>query len=373
MSIWVLTIALVLAVGYLLLMGFYGLGWKRLPIFLPDHSGAPDLFITVLIPARNEAAGIDATLSAIHQCVYPRHLLEILVLNNGSTDQTAQIVQNWMDQHPDSPVSLVELGNIGKKNAITEGVYRAKGSHIVCTDADCVPPKQWLRLIESAFIQHQPQLITAPVVLYSEQNLLEWFQSLDLLGLMGITGSGIHFKWQHMANGANMAYPKSTFYAVNGYEGNAHIPSGDDLFLVQKVAKQWPGSVFFLKHADAAVKTKAMPNWPAFIRQRVRWGSKNVALPEWPVRLSLLWVLLVCISTVVFAVGICFDRGFVIPFGLLFVAKWMADVVFLGAMSRFFNKKEAMRWFIPAQVLHTLYIALIGFVSLVWRNKEGKW
>lgn len=373
MSIWVLIIALVLAVGYLLLMGFYGLGWWRLPIFYLNSNAVPDLFITVLIPARNEAAGIADTLSALHQCVYPRHLLEILVLNNGSTDQTAQIVQKWIIQHPKSNVSLVELGDIGKKNAITEGVHRAKGSHIVCTDADCAPPAQWLLLLESAFIQHQPKIITAPVLIHKERSLLEWFQSLDLLGLMGITGSGIHFKWQHMANGANMAYPKSTFYDVNGYEGNAHIASGDDLFLVQKVAKQWPGSVFFLKNADAAVKTKAMPNWRAFIRQRVRWGSKNVALPEWPVRLSLLLVLLVCLVTVAFAIGICFDRGFVVPFALLFVAKWIADLVFLGAMGRFFNKQETMRWFVPAQILHTLYIALIGFVSLVWRDKEGKW
>ena len=305
--------------------------------------------------------------------MYPKHLLEVLVLNNGSTDQTAQIVQNWISQYPDGKVSLIELGDIGKKNAITTGVHCAKGSHIVCTDADCEPPQQWLRLLESAFIQYQPKLIAAPVVIHGEHHLLEWFQSLDLLGLMGITGSGIFSKWQHMANGANMAYPKSTFYDVNGYEGNVHIPSGDDLFLVQKVAKQWPGSVFFLKNADAAVKTKAMPNWRAFTRQRVRWGSKNVALPEWPVRLSLLWVLLVCVSTVVFAIGICFDRGFVVPFALLFMAKWIADVFFLGGMSRFFNKREAMRWFVPAQILHTLYIALIGFVSLAWRNKEGKW
>ena len=46
--------------------------------------------------------------------------------------------------------------------------------------------------------------------------------------MMGITGAGIHDRFMHMCNGANLAYAKSAFYEVNGFTGIDHLASGDD-------------------------------------------------------------------------------------------------------------------------------------------------
>ena len=83
---------------------------------------------------------------------------------------------------------------------------------------------------------------------------------------------------------------------MGGYTGNAHLASGHDMFLVQKVAKRWPGSVSFLKSHEATVLTEAAPDWKAFWQQRLRWGTKNTAIQNWPLRLSLLTVFLFCWS-----------------------------------------------------------------------------
>jgi cellulose synthase/poly-beta-1,6-N-acetylglucosamine synthase-like glycosyltransferase len=101
-----------------------------------------------------------------------------------------------------------------------------------------------------------------------------------------------------MANGANLAYRKQAFETVSGFAGNAHLASGDDMFLVQKVeARRWPGSVVISqKPCEATVQTKAAPDLRAFWHQRLRWGTKNAAIPSWPLRLSLLTVFLFCWS-----------------------------------------------------------------------------
>jgi cellulose synthase/poly-beta-1,6-N-acetylglucosamine synthase-like glycosyltransferase len=363
-----------LAVGYLLLMRLYWRGWKRSPFIPQKNDFQPHTGISVIIAARNEADHIAACLSSVVGGNYPAHLLEIIVVDDHSTDATAAIVQAIAAQYVGKiSIRLVDPGvGTGKKNAVATGIRLATHPYIACTDADCEVPVRWLWLIAQVFETQQAQLIAGPVVFHREKKLVEWFQSLDLLGLMGVTGAGIQSRSQHLANGANIAYPKKVFEAVGGFEGNAHIASGDDLFLVQKVAKNWPGSIVFLKNPGAAVNTLAMSSWPAFIRQRLRWGSKNAALPEWPVRLSLALVFVHSWAVVLTAAGAIMEATYRPVFVLLLCSKMIPDYFFLQQMSRFFNKKTAMQWFLPGTVLHILYIAGIGLGSLLVKRYSWK-
>ncbi len=366
-------LAVSLSIGYGLLLLWYALGWLALPYFYPTPGKISALRFTVLLPFHNEAEHILACLAALAAQDYPQHLHEILLLDDGSTDTSPEQVVAWLAQHPNPHIRLIQLPKAGKKNALAHGVAQAKGSHIACTDADCTPPSGWLRLMAAAFEQ-QPntRLVAGPVVFHRERGFVEWFQSLDLLGLMCVTGSGIHLGWQRMANGANLAYEKAAFEAVGGYSGNEHIASGDDLFLVQKIALHWPEGIFFLKNRAAAIPTLAMPTWRRLVRQRIRWGSKNVALPEWPVRLSLLFVFVVCWSIIALGVGALFFPHWMMPFWWILGAKLVSDCFFLGNMAIFFKKPKAMRWFIPAQIAHILYVAFIGLASILKRD-QARW
>lgn len=360
-------VALALAAGYSFLMQRYRIGWEQQPCFVAPET-MPEAYLSVLIPARNERGGISACLRSIVSGDYPAHHYEIIVIDDGSDDGTAAAVTLHFPQ-----VKVLQLSRpCGKKAAVAAGVAAARGQYVVCTDADCIVPPSWLRLFAAAFEQGKYRFVTGPVLFYEEKNAIEWFQTLDFMGMMGITAAGIHQKWQNMANGANMGYSKATFEVVKGYSGNEHIASGDDMFLVQKVAQHWPGSVFFLKSPDAIVKTRAMPDWRSFIRQRVRWGGKNAALPEWPVRLSLAWVLLTTLSIPVFILlalaGYC-------PWGsaaTVLAVKMLNDWFFLRQMSDFFQRREAMRWFLPAQGWHIVYIISAGVASIWKRNTRWK-
>ena len=77
-----------------------------------------------------------------------------------------------------------------------------------------------------------------------------------------------------MCNGANLAYERKLFYEVDGFAGIDHIASGDDMLLMHKIAKKYPGKIYYLKSVDAIVSTHPMQSWKQFFNQRIRWASK---------------------------------------------------------------------------------------------------
>lgn len=381
-----LAVSFFLSLAYAALLIFYLYGWRTLPEWLiPRQGWKPSTRVSVIIPARNEAANIETCLHSIVAGYYPANLLEIIIINDHSTDETTSIVTQFSGSSPVA-VRLLSLSDFiasgktvfsHKKKAVEVGIARATGDLIVTTDADCIVPKDWLRLVVSVFeLKKEVKILAAPVAFCREKGLLQIFQSLDFLGLMGITGAGIRLRWQRMGNGANLAYPKSVFEAVGGFSGNENKASGDDMFLIQKVAKRWPNGVFFLKNAEATVLTEAKSSWRDFLQQRLRWGTKNAALPEWPVRLALLTVFLFCWSIVINSVLAIFGAGNDVHFLAILLSqifvKTVFDFILLREMCRFFNRKDLLRWFVPSFFLHTLYIPLVGTASLFFKKYEWK-
>ncbi len=402
-----LIVALALAAAYVALMLRYLYGWRSLPTGRPPAGWIPAVRVSVVVPARNEAANIAACLESIAAGTYPAHLVEIIVVDDFSDDDTAslvvQLAEQWKRAAKNRPhLHLLQLPDFirpgetvhsHKKKAIETGIAQASGELVVTTDADCIASSDWLRLLAAVFYApgasqssasrtddiHLPNgvaILTAPALFHREKNLLQRFQSLDFLGLMGITGAGIQLGTQRMGNGANLAYPKAVFEAVGGFEGNERHASGDDMFLIQKVAARWPSGVFFLKNLAAAVYTEAKPDWRAFVQQRLRWGTKNAALPEWSVRLALLTVFLFCwsiwLNLALALAGGDHARHFAILFLLQLALKALADYLLLSDLCRFFDRKDLLKWFAPSFFLHTLYIPLIGTASLFFKRYNWK-
>ncbi len=367
--------AFALAPAYFAVQICYRNGWRRLPAWTIPPGWRPGTGVTVVVPARNEAANIVACLQSIVSGTYPADLLEILVVDDHSEDDTAVRVRQFAAQAP-VRIRLLELsgtGVFGKKKAIERAVTEARGALIVTTDADCVVPPDWLRLLVSLHEIHRPGAITAPVAIHREGNLLQRFQALDLAGMMGITGGGLWLGWHTMGNGANLCYPKKQFLEVRGFAGSEHLASGDDFFLLQKIARRAP--VFFLKNAAATVYTEALADVPAFFRQRLRWGTKSPALPDWGAKLALGLVLLQC-GAIVAGVPLVLT-GLAPPWllGVQLGLKALADYLLLREMCGFFRRSALLRWFWPAFFLHTLYIAAIGIASLIrsqytWKGRR---
>lgn len=391
-----LYLPLVLTLAYTGLLLAYWFAWRAQPETpMPPVDWQPGLSITVIVPARNEASHIAQCLESLLACDYPAHLLEIVVVDDHSSDNTAGLVQGISKQAPQVKCLFSGEGVFGKKQAIEAAVAVAGGVLIVTTDADCLAPEGWLRTLSFVFsgayssegfqpsdhcAERQVRALTAPVLFHPVKNFLQHFQALDFIGLMGTTAAGLRLGLHRMGNGANLAYPKTLFEKAGGYAGALDRASGDDMYLLNKIDRAYPGSIFFLKSRAATVLTEAPSTWPAFFQQRLRWGTKNAGLPDPGLKAALALVFLFCWSII--AVTFCWLvagsnnwpeaglLGYVLATQL--AAKAFCDFLFLRSLCRFFQREKWMRWFLPCFFAHILYIAGIGTASLFLKKYQWK-
>jgi dolichyl-phosphate beta-glucosyltransferase len=98
--------------------------------------------ISVVIPAYNESARIGKALDEVLSCVHERNWrAEVVVVNDGSTDRTAAIVQEFAKLHPEVRL-LNNPGNRGKGFSVRQGVLHAVGDMVMFTDADLSAPME---------------------------------------------------------------------------------------------------------------------------------------------------------------------------------------------------------------------------------------
>lgn len=362
---------LIIAFLYAGIISYYRQHWNRLPSFEIPSDYQPQIAVSVIIPARNEEGKIQNCLDSLKKQDYPTSLFEVILVDDHSVDETRSVSQNLsFDQ---LQVFSLPTEDQGKKAALAYGISKASGELILTTDADCRVPSQWIKTMAACYEQSTPKFIAGPVVFEGERTLFDQFQSLDIMGMMLVTGAGIQGKFMHSSNGANLAYPKKVYEDLHGFEGIDHIASGDDILFMQKVAKAYPGSLVFLKNPEAAVRTQASPSISSFVRQRIRWGTKSRQYPEWKITAILTVVFFYCWSIILSGCLMLVFGGWMIgTFMLQLFIKSIADYYFLRQASRFFGKTELMRAFWPSQFLHIIYIAVVGLLANVVRRYEWK-
>ena len=233
--------------------------------------------------------------------------------------------------------------------------------------------ESWIRHIVYLYEQQKPKMIAAPVIFEQEKTGFEHFQSLDFIGMMGVSAAGIQGGFMQMCNGANLAYEKAAFEAVNGFEGIDHLASGDDMLLMEKIVRKYPNGLAYLKQSEAVTKTTAKPTVATFLQQRLRWATKSGNYQSWQTQLilatvwGLCWMLLISLG-----LGLLVDANYLYLFGTLFLVKAFWDYLFLGTMSRFFGKEAQMKLFLPSLFWHWWYIVVVGTWSLARKQYEWK-
>jgi cellulose synthase/poly-beta-1,6-N-acetylglucosamine synthase-like glycosyltransferase len=99
----------------------------------------PNRTVSILIPARNEERVIDQTLEFMSKLDYPLDKMEILVLNDASTDGTSKIAHEWADRYPFIRIVDRKIGGLGKGDALNQGLRESKNDIILVFDADYTP------------------------------------------------------------------------------------------------------------------------------------------------------------------------------------------------------------------------------------------
>lgn len=384
----ILSISILFFLSYAVLIIYYRRGWVSVPEFnITSTRANPTTRISVIIPARNEAENIGHCLDSATAQSYPKQLYEILVVDDHSTDTTAEITRRYTAKN----VKLISLMNfIGgnsinsyKKKAIEIAIQQSTGHLIVTTDADCVVPPNWLLNIASFYEENNAAFIAAPVSVDCNNNFLEIFQSLDFMTLQGITGASVHNKIHSMCNGANLAYEKKAFLEVDGFKGIDGIASGDDMLLMHKIYERFPDRTFFLKCRDVIVHTQPMNTLTKFINQRIRWASKADKYQD--KRIFSVLLLVYFFNGWIFLTGVAGLFGgltsqslniFFIHFISLLTCKTIIEIYFIYPVAVFFNKRIILWWFPLAQPFHILYTIIAGwlgrFGSYHWKDRKVK-
>jgi cellulose synthase/poly-beta-1,6-N-acetylglucosamine synthase-like glycosyltransferase len=367
----------ILAGIYAILLLAYRFWYSKLKSFELNDFINQYTHFTVVIPARNEASNIKACVDSILAQDYPPEYYEIIVIDDFSEDDTAFIVKAIGHDFPN--VRLLSLAdyfkpgemNSFKKKAIEKAVSQAKGHWIATTDADCIIPKQWLTLYNAYILEHQPVFIAAPVMFIKEQGILNEFQVLDFLALQGITAAAVGAGKHSMSNGANLAFEKSAFIAVGGYQGVDQIASGDDMFLMHKMKVTLSNRIGYLFHPGAVVMTKAMGNWREFIMQRIRWSSKARYYDD----NSIFWVLLLVYLYNLSFLVLLLAKDFKV-FMISIACKTVFEMLFLFPVTHFFKMQGQLRFFPLYQPLHILYTLVAGLFGQVktytWKGRRVK-
>ncbi len=370
-------VALLLTLAYIGLVGWYTWGWRTLHAFQPDKTAfLPQTKVTIIIPARNEAANIDACLTGIVHQTYPKDLLQVIVVDDVSVDETIQKVQAYIRLYPFIEVlQLTEMDarSSHKKRAIEKAISHATGQMIVTTDADCTHQPFWIEMLAQRFQMGDVAFIAAPVVYKTESTLLSIFQSLDFATLQGITGASVSRQFHAMCNGANIAYSKKAFEEVDGFSGIDALPTGDDMLLMYKIFRKHPQGVCWLKNKEAIVSTLACPSWKEFINQRMRWASKAAWYDDRRIYSVLLLVYGYNLLFPILLVMAFFNAQYLLPLILSLLAKTIVELVFLWPVAGFFGLKKWLWSFPLLQPLHILYTVVAGwmgrFGSYQWKGR----
>lgn len=346
--------------------------WQQLPqAAVPEV--ASGVWVSVVIAVRNEEATIGKLLADLAGQTYPAEAFEVLVVDDGSTDQTAAKVQAFAGQAPYA-LHYLEPGVLGprqgKKQAVAAGVARARGELLAFTDGDCRVQPGWLQHLAGAYQQHQARFISGPVAFHDPGGLLAKMQVVEFASLVGVGAASLALGKPNMCNGANMAYPRAVFEEVGGFAGNAHIASGDDEFLMHKVFSKYPGQVLFLKAPGATVFTRPQPTLASFVAQRVRWASKWPAYQQAGPRLLALLVFGVNLALLAglgaWAMGLVPAWCFGLPFGL----KFAADILFLWPVLSFFRQQRYWPYILLLQLVYVPYVVGVGLASL---RRQYRW
>jgi len=354
-------------VAYCIFILFIIVGLNRLNAHKYNHYQP---FVSVIIPARNEENNIKKSLRALVNQTYPQNLYEMIVVDDLSGDNTNKIVRDFAADHDN--ITLLSLSHNDstcspKKQAIEAGVLHSKGEIIFTTDADCVVPANWIEIMLRYFDKNTG-LVASWLLVNPEKSLLSKLESLDSLGLVMVGAASFGLGIPFLANGANLAYRKSLFNNINGFQGINQYASGDDDLLLQKIIKQSKYKAVFAPDYSSIVSTHANHNLKDFLQQRIRWASKSRTYPL-PI---LVFEIIIYLYFLLLLFSIPFI--FISIFPLLFLLiKLILDFILIKIGCKKINRPLPVLHFLLANFFQMSYILIVSIAGLFgkfkWKNR----
>jgi peptidoglycan-N-acetylglucosamine deacetylase len=219
--------------------------------------------ITVLVPAYNEAKVIRRTLDGVLQADYPN--LNILVVDDGSKDGTADIVRAYARQHPQ--VKLLAKPNGGKWSALNEGFRATASALIVTIDADTIVPPHTIRELIAPFADPSVDAVCGNVQVGNVHNILTAFQDVEYVTTQNYDRRAFEaLNCISVVPGATGAWRRSTVLRVGGYS-DMTLTEDADLTLTMLA-----NGARIVYAPEARSVTEAPDTVADLYKQRIRWS-----------------------------------------------------------------------------------------------------
>ena len=255
--VYVLTFIGLFATSFYVINLFYYKKQERNPNEKP-------LKVSVIIPAYNEEKTIVSTIKSILSTNYPKDLLEIIVVDDGSIDKTYALAKKFASS-VNPRVKIFTKSNGGKGSALNLGIKHAGGEIIITMDADTFVSPDSVRKMMNYFYSKDVMSVTPSMGVYEPKNIWQRVQQIEYFLGVFLRKSFASLNAIHVTPGAFSAYRKEFFEKYGGYD-EKNIT--EDL----EIALRMQSKRFIIENApEAVIYTRGPMTFKTLLVQRRRW------------------------------------------------------------------------------------------------------
>ncbi|NOY79191.1 MAG: glycosyltransferase [Calditrichaeota bacterium] len=357
--------------GFLVIIFLMYTGWVlflmrgQIAIFQTTQPNNP--FVSVIVAAHNEESHLEALLASLQKQTYPAEQFEIILADDRSTDGTSRILKAWQKKLANLRVVRIDTLSArmpAKKFALTRGIQTSRGEILLFTDADCLPDSAWISTTLSYFTDDTGLVVGFAPLRAARKNLLSRLLEIESVYNSLVARAGLAWNIPMTATGRNLAYRKSVFNQVGGFEAISHSISGDDDLFLHLVHKQTRDKMVFANHPGSTVLSFPPSSWKHFFRQRMR----HLSAGKYYNPLSqLLYGFFHLSNTLLLLSPIFLFWNKQVPLILaLLLAKFSMDVFLLVTFQKSFKYKTSLYLLVFWEYFYLAEVWVIGILSRIF-------
>lgn len=361
MDIYIIAASLI----YLILHIIFFIGFLRSNSITKNNT--IDVKVTVIVAARNEEKIISKCIDSLKKLNYNPSLLQIILVNDKSTDSTKAIMQECVKGHNNFLVIDSDDTNDknlkGKANAIDSAIKISTGDIILMTDADCTVPHNWI-LETVRYYNNNVQMVCGFTKINYNNSFFAKLQALDWIYLQSLAScsSGIGNILSCIGN--NLTFTKEVYNEIGGYE-NIKFSVTEDLALMRRINSDSRYKVIYPVNYESAVTTEECKTVKELYNQKKRWFKGGLGIN------FLGWILgfLLYIVNLVLVFGFLFLNFYL--YLILISLKIISELLIILPIYFKLRFKNLLRYFPLFQIYFSIYGLLLPFTLVI--NPKIKW
>lgn len=221
--------------------------------------------VAIIVPCWNEESTIGGTVESLLALEYPREQLRIILVNDGSTDNTKTVMDSYLGN---PQITVIHKANGGKHTAINEGIEAASDCEFIgCLDADSFVAPDALREMMAAFEDPHVAASTPAMSVFEPKNLLERMQNAEYIFGIALRHALSAVNGIYVTPGPFSLYRMTVIKELGGFR---HAHQAEDMEMALRMQR----AGYEIENAQRArVYTKVPKHVGKLIKQRTRWTT----------------------------------------------------------------------------------------------------